>query len=285
MKHVAIIIALVCVLSASADAQRVIKVSRSGLGDYTSIMQAVNSASVGDIIKVWPGKYEEKIELNKDVTIEGSGAEATIISYQERDYAADVSAGVLKWFTITSQSTGCKVSGKGKVLNCIAANCSENGYHGWSGGKIINCISANNRHGYWIEANNTPIITNCVAYNNREYGFYTLEVSPYRSYLVEYCLSFGNKANYKSGWSCSTVKSTGSIEEDPKYMLSGWNVSSSSPCVDSGNSSYTDPDNSPADMGYYGGDYAPTFPVVTKALPELNSDGTIKINATGVSRY
>ena len=48
-------------------------------GDYLTIQQAINVAKSGDTIQVHPKTYNENIVINKQITLNGSGFEDTII--------------------------------------------------------------------------------------------------------------------------------------------------------------------------------------------------------------
>jgi parallel beta-helix repeat protein len=256
------------------------KVSAMGLGDYPTINQALLVAKDGDTIKVYPGKYEEKVVVSKNVVIQGSGAEATTISNQNHDYAVEMKAGKMMWVMITSPDTGGKAEA-GEFRNCVARGCGV-GFTAYTAGKIVNCVAILNRVGFWIANSNKPIISNCIAYKNTNYGF----GSGADHYDVVYCCSYSNGQNY-ANWCCyyGAYSSTGSLEVDPKFDGSSYALSVTSPCKDAGNPGYKDPDGTAADMGYYGGDDAPTFPVVKEAKIILNTDGTIDVQATGVSPY
>ena len=55
-----------------------ITVDDDGNGDYTVIQEAIDSASTGDLIRVYEGSYTEELILNKTVTIQGNGTINTI---------------------------------------------------------------------------------------------------------------------------------------------------------------------------------------------------------------
>ena len=256
---------------------------------FTSIMAAVNNALVpGTVIKVFPSTtpYEEKVVIHKDIIVEGSGVESTIISNQNRDFAVEMTAGKLKWCSITSQMNGAKVSNEGVITNCVARECSGYGFELSNGAKILNCVSVNNTGGgFYIASRQNPIVTNCISYNNG-WGFGCPNDGT--NYNAEYCCAYGN---INGNWYKYNLGSNGitklpsSTDQDPKFQQAGWNISSSSPCKDMGSSAYMDPNNSRSDMGCFGGPEAPTFPEVINPITTLNPDGTITINATGVSRY
>ena len=54
-------------------------VGGSGQGNYTSIQNAIDGSSAGDIIIVYNGSYNEDIEINKSISIIGQNKESTFI--------------------------------------------------------------------------------------------------------------------------------------------------------------------------------------------------------------
>lgn len=283
MKYVAFTF-LSLFLIANIASARTWVVDQNGLGDYTSIGGAVNVAKPGDVVKVHPGIYEEKVVIDKEIVVEGSGAECTMISNQNKDYAVEISAGKIKWFSITSAKHGVKAEG-GVVTNCIFSSCSACGLVAYSSAKVLNCIAHLNDTGFYIPEAKTPIIENCIIYKNSRYGFRS---HTYDAYYVKYCNSYGNPTNnyQKNDYNGGTaLKSTGSLESDPQFQPNSYQISAGSPCKDAGNPAYQDPDGTRADMGYYGGPDAPTFPVLQNSLIKLNEDGTIQLNAVAISPY
>ena len=68
----------------------ILYVGGSGEGNYTRIQDAINNASDGDIIIVYPGIYKEHLVIEKAIRICGSGCENTFI--------IGISSG--KWYSI-----------------------------------------------------------------------------------------------------------------------------------------------------------------------------------------
>jgi len=293
MKKILIISVMFMFLLTSTILSKTWIVDQNGLGDYTSISAAINVAKPGDVVKVNPGIYNEKVVINKDILVEGSGAENTTISWQEKDWAVLITAGKIRWFSITSQGQGCLISNDGFVANCIVKDCPAEGFGCNPGAKIVNSIALRNKWGFIVFGNNGSTVVNCMSLWNTEYGFAAVWVSstgsydfsPSFSYEYKYCIANGNGKNnyYRNGF--YALKSTGSLEEDPKFNPNSYQISSGSPCVNAGNPAYQDPDGTRADMGYYGGPDAPTFPVLRQSLIKLNEDGTIQLEAIGISPY
>lgn len=258
-------------------------VGADGSYNYTKISLALADKKVldGDTIIVMPGDYNEQVLLEtKNIVLIGSGAENTRIFYQNNDYAVKISTGKMKWFTVSSIGSGILASG-GEVRNCVIRDCSDNGiFIGSTNAKIINCISYNNKSGFYKSSNGTwtPTITNCIALNNLEYGYY----NDWYDFNVSYSCSYGNpKKDLR-------IKKIGFIEEDPMFIdiENGiYLLLDDSPCKNTGLTAYKNPDGTRSDMGYYGGDEAPTFPVVKDAKFIIDKDGNVRIEAIGISPY
>lgn len=61
---------VITLLYANFSISEVITVKQDGSGDFTTIQQAVNYASDGDSVLVWPGRYYENIVINdKSITV------------------------------------------------------------------------------------------------------------------------------------------------------------------------------------------------------------------------
>ena len=60
--------------------ENTIIVAKDGSGDYTSIQEAIDNATEGDIIRVWEGTYYENVVVNKTVSLIGNGSEVTAIN-------------------------------------------------------------------------------------------------------------------------------------------------------------------------------------------------------------
>jgi len=54
-------------------------VDHRGNGNYTSIQEAIDNATDGDVIEVWSGTYIENIYINKSVALVGNGTDETTI--------------------------------------------------------------------------------------------------------------------------------------------------------------------------------------------------------------
>jgi hypothetical protein len=93
--------------------------------------------------------------------------------------------------------------------------------------------------------------------------------------------------SYCDGSTRNTTGNQGCINLDSQFISSpsDLHISQGSPCYDKGNPSLLDPDGSPSDMGYFGGPDCPIYPVVKSITLIPQSDGSVKIQATGVANY
>jgi len=71
-------------------------------GDYLTIQQAINVAKSGDTIQVHPKTYNENIVINKQITLNGSGFEDTIIDGGKNGNVIEITSDgvVLSNFTV-----------------------------------------------------------------------------------------------------------------------------------------------------------------------------------------
>jgi pectin methylesterase-like acyl-CoA thioesterase len=64
---------------AAGEKKVVLEVKKSG-GEYASVQEAVNAAPAGAVIRIGPGVYQEQVNINKPLTLDGSGWEQTAIT-------------------------------------------------------------------------------------------------------------------------------------------------------------------------------------------------------------
>jgi nitrous oxidase accessory protein NosD len=67
------------VVAAAGEKKVVLEVKKSG-GEYASVQEAVNAAPAGAVIRIGPGVYQEQVNINKPLTLDGSGWEQTAIT-------------------------------------------------------------------------------------------------------------------------------------------------------------------------------------------------------------
>lgn len=252
-------------------------VDQNGGGQFTTIQAAINAASSGDTVKVWPGTYStEQINLNKNIVLAGSGCENTIINGNYNPILK-MNTGKLQWFLISSSAgVGINISG-GLIQNCCIVGCSSDGILNNTSSTsctIINCVLYNNV-GRGISSQNqaTINVTNCISRNNGSYGF--------GAYPFE-----GINLSYSNGSRNYTIGNQGCIDIDPGFTSPpvDFHISEGGPCWNTGNPSSTDPDGSRSDMGYFGGPDCPIYPTVVEILIEPNGN-SINLKAKARANY
>ena len=278
---------VVCLLAVEVNAKTWI-VDVNGGGDFTTIPAALNASRTGDTIKVWPGEYRDQVDINKDVTIIGSGYENTKI-IADVNPAVILNAGKIMWFTITSNTgTGVKVVGPSVLANCVMRSCQHHGVLISGNNAIVrNCVCAfNNYHGIRGEDvdHRSTVIYNCILYKNSMWGIYARQSGYPNSNRVSGCYNcaYGNGDGGIEG----VDGGQGRLNTNPNFASDyDYRIPSTSPCWDAGKIDEIDLDYSRSDMGVYGGVDAPIYPVVIDVKLELNADSTVTIKATGKAPY
>lgn len=254
----------------------------NGAGQFTSIQQAIDNANPGDTIQVWPGTYNEAININKDVVLQGSGYENTILT-SASDPTVTMSNGLIKWFMVSSTfGDGISIS-RGTVLNCVIKGCASNGIYSANAPSnlyVENCIIMNcGYHGIKV-AYGGLYVTNTISRNNSGNGFYGDEGG---SINKSYCN--GNNGAIYNHISEHIFNNQGCIDSDPIFVSSiNYHLSTGSPCFNTGQPSLSDPDGSVSDMGYFGGPDCPIFPVVYEMTITPNGNN-INVQAKARANY
>jgi len=114
---------------------KTIYVDDSGGKDYTSIQDAIDNATVGDIIYVYTGTYQESIKINKTIELVGENPETTIINGLEEwatiRFSDNSNGSSLEGFMIKNScpldpTTGISiVSSSIQIYNNIIVDCGD----------------------------------------------------------------------------------------------------------------------------------------------------------------
>lgn len=269
-----IIVFLLCSLLQIASA-RIIIVDINGGGQFTTIQAGINASVAGDTVKVWPGYYGEQVNLNKNITLMGSGYENTVIRGSFNP-AVTVSSGAIQWFQITSiNGNGVSFTG-GTIRNCVVRDCGNSGIASTTGtGTISNCVLyTNGLYGVYESGGATLSVTNCIAWQNTSTGF-----------AEDYYSAGSINLSYSDGSYSNTTGNQGCINTNPQFSSgTDFHIPDGSPCWNTGTTALLDPDGSRSDMGYFGGLECPIYPVITEILL-APSGNTVNLTAKGRANY
>lgn len=262
MKITITLVFLAAMVNIGLSTTRIVDIN--GGGNYTNINTAIQASSTGDTVKVWPGTYNQQVNLNKDIVLMGSGYEGTILSGNFNPVVL-MNTGKLMWFRVTSYSgDGIKTSG-GTISNCAIIACIGSGVVSNTNGattQVFNCVLFMNNSAGILGDNGTTInIINCIAWRNGG-GCY------YNSYN-------------------STLNISYSYCDEPQFVSepeNDFHLQSTSPYINGGSPSLLDPDGSRSDIGYFGGPDCPIYPVVTEIIISPGGS-TINLHAKARANY
>lgn len=140
-----------------------ITVDDDGGADHTSIQKAIDDANDGDVIRVYEGTYEQRISIDKPLTIIGNGTTNTTIDGGGAGNVVTIKTdGVtISGFKIISSGSewtdaGIRVDANGARIFNVNCTDDENGIYideDCVNTKVWNSICTNNnRHGIYLEA-------------------------------------------------------------------------------------------------------------------------------------
>jgi hypothetical protein len=203
-----------------------IYVNVEGNGDYPTIEAAIDSAKVGDLILVGPGRYTWANQATGDL-LHGlihvprnytdfevrsiAGPEATILDSQNHGKVMSVTGG--SWGEPGNyEYAGITIDGF-TFTNGRAKAAEPNPDEGWSGGGlnlhltdtvVRNCIFTGNEAteggGLWCGGQGDAVIENCVFENNQgKYGGGIMLINSEPRITVRDCTIRGNHATFRGG--------------------------------------------------------------------------------------
>ncbi len=256
--------------------------------DYSSIQDAIDVSTDGDVVCVESGTYTENLTIDGiDLTLVSlDGAASTIIDGGAVTHVVTIEGGSsasVEGFTIQNGYNwlggGLYIDGANPTIkHCVMTDnlpygiavynyaapvfenvlSVENDYRGvfatnYSNPEFVNSVIAGNIHdGVGIYTGTTVYLTNTIIANNGDYGIGVGSSSGVS--VTDYCDVYGNtKGNYYSASASGT-----DFSSDPSFVdTDRYELSSGSSCVDAGDSStsYNDVDGSRNDLGAYGGPY------------------------------
>jgi parallel beta-helix repeat protein len=169
-------------ISGQRSGGNIIIVDINGSGNFTSIQDAIDSASAGDTLRVRAGTYFENVVINKTISLIGESNKTTIVDGNGKGVVIKITANWVNvsGFSIMNSSgvpipsdtpSGIKLNGPS---NCKISNCNifKNKYgiqHGYSSSNtIVNNSISNNKYGILQEHSNSNMIANNSILNNDE---------------------------------------------------------------------------------------------------------------------
>ena len=154
-----------------------ITVNDDGDADFSKIQDAINKSEDWDIIRVFEGKYNENIIVNRSISLIGNGSKVTIIDGGKNGDVVRISADWvnIRGFTVTGSGFLWGSVHKGITIesnHCIISNnnCSNN-YYGIYFSSIKNCTIKNNTCEtndfgiYFMDSTSTTIVNNTCQFN------------------------------------------------------------------------------------------------------------------------
>lgn len=142
--------------------------------DYPTIQSAINNASPRDTILVASGIYAEQLFINKTITLNGAGADTTILNGAWTQTAAQISAPnvTIKGFTIQNFKTGIIINRTQNIRiqeNKITQTLTKGAIYITSSQNITianNTLTNNYCAGAWMfKTNQTQFLQNTVSHN------------------------------------------------------------------------------------------------------------------------
>ena len=191
-------------------------VSIDGKGDYSSIHEAVDSASDNDTIFVSKGIYFENINITKPLELIGEDKDTTIIDGNGSSVVIDISADYVKisGFTITNSGSvpadGIKIGSSYDTISDCNISLNKNyGIYLYPNPKASNNIIKFDtfyENGYGIYTNNANVnnISSNIFTYNTQYGVY-LELSSNDNILSENRFTDNNYAIRVRGSMLNTI--------------------------------------------------------------------------------
>jgi hypothetical protein len=129
---------------------------------YSTIQSAITAASSGDLIRVWPGRYEERLSIsNKSIKLIAAepGPANTIIDAGSTASPRTAlycyySSSLISGFTFTNGYYGIKIARSSpRIENCIISDCNEAGIYSYN-----------------MTYNDKPVLVNCTIRDNKWHG-------------------------------------------------------------------------------------------------------------------
>jgi hypothetical protein len=136
--------------------------------------------------------------------------------------------------------------------------CGDNDPLFFINSTIADNIASEAGGGIYCRANSNPMLTNSILWDNTPQEIYFCEDWEPNSITISYSDIQDGEAGIVTNNNGTVYWLEGNIDEDPLFENPGlddytlqWNEQHISPCIDSGDPSITDPDETPSDMGAF----------------------------------
>jgi len=230
---------------------------------YQTIQDGVDNAAVGVLVRVFPGTYNEGVELTSGSCLIGSGAPLTTIDSLNTDeaiYASGVTGASVEGFTIISGAdyNAVRTINTTLTLRRCVITASKSGCGADGGGllELDNClVTGHTVSGLWQNGASTNIdLINCTVADNGAYGVARWGSGSATITIID-SIVYGNGndiAGDLAGYAVSYTDigdgdfagSNGNISADPQFVSGPYHAyylsqtaagqGSDSPCVDVG---------------------------------------------------
>jgi hypothetical protein len=246
--------------------------------DFPTIQEAIDAAQPADEVLVEPGRYQENLRLRSAVDVRGQETARTLLAPQDDSVPTVTIAGVLRSrfsnFTLVDSAVGIAVSQSSgvDVVNIVFDQAGDTGVSTdtVSSVQIVNDVFYRNgtaiaRGAATTEAGNDIFAGNAATVTT------TLALADPFTNVGPDC--FFMNMDLAAGGADSGA-GIGAIVGDPLFVdpaALDFHLRQGSPCIDTGRG--TDViDDTPADIGAYGGPFADAspFPVAQPALQTAN---------------
>jgi hypothetical protein len=229
--------------------------------DFATIQQAIDAAEAGDVVIVEQGTYPENISLRTDVDVRGREAARTFIDPPALDPAVtinNVTDILFANFTISGAQVGFEVTDSSaiQIANNVLDTAVDVGVRVFQNSsiEILNNVFWNNGTAVFRWTENAQVKNNIFSGNTLTVAGPVVPppvVDPNTN--VDSNCFFGN---------ADTVLGANPVAGDPLFVdtdIEDFHLRQNSPCIDQGIG--TDViDNTAADIGAYGGDFADARP-------------------------
>jgi parallel beta-helix repeat protein len=199
----------------------VIIVDIGGNGNYTSIQDAIDSASYGDTIRVWAGTYYESLWVNTTVTLIGNGTSDTIVDGDDSRTCMDVNADDVRIRGFTFRFSGDDLGGMGVDVLYYDRCTIEN----------VHC--ENNHEGIHLMESDDNIVRNCTFGDNFYEGLQILysngNIISNNTFLARDGIYM--YSNLASEYATHTITADNTVNGQPIRYIAGQNGGGApSPC-------------------------------------------------------